>query len=85
MSTVSPPANICASCAAVPTHHTLQAYQGKRPVLGSGAFVAPNASVVGDVRLGKGSSVWYGAVLRGEQCTSGNAAALHTAAFTLAI
>ena len=49
----------------MPLHHTLQAYQGKRPVLGPGAFVAPNASVVGDVKLGKGSSVWYGAVLRG--------------------
>jgi carbonic anhydrase/acetyltransferase-like protein (isoleucine patch superfamily) len=35
------------------------------PILGAGAFVAPNASVIGDVQLGAGSSVWYGAVLRG--------------------
>lgn len=32
----------------------------------SGAFIAPNATVVGDVTLGKNASVWYGAVLRGD-------------------
>lgn len=51
--------------ATVPTHQTLQAFQGKRPLLGPGAFVAPNACVIGDVKLGSNSSVWYGAVLRG--------------------
>lgn len=30
------------------------------------AFVAPNATVVGDVVLGPRSSVWYGCVLRGD-------------------
>jgi carbonic anhydrase/acetyltransferase-like protein (isoleucine patch superfamily) len=30
------------------------------------AFVAPTASVMGDVTLGEDSSVWYGAVLRGD-------------------
>ena len=29
-------------------------------------FIAPKAIVVGDVRLGQDSSVWYGAVLRGD-------------------
>lgn len=29
-------------------------------------FIAPNAQVIGNVTLGKGSSVWYGAVLRGD-------------------
>lgn len=29
-------------------------------------YIAPNATVVGDVRLGKDASVWYGAVLRGD-------------------
>lgn len=32
----------------------------------SGAWVAPNATVVGEVTLGEKSSVWYGAVLRGD-------------------
>lgn len=30
------------------------------------AFIAPNATLVGDVRLGEGCSIWYGAVLRGD-------------------
>lgn len=30
------------------------------------AFVAPNATIIGDVRLLPGSSVWFGAVLRGD-------------------
>jgi len=46
-------------------HQALQEYNGRRPALAPSAFVAPNASVIGDVTLGKGSSVWYGAVLRG--------------------
>ena len=29
-------------------------------------YVAPTAVIVGDVRIGRGSSVWYGAVLRGD-------------------
>ena len=30
------------------------------------AFIAPNATVVGDVTLGENVSIWYGAVLRGD-------------------
>ncbi|NLW23069.1 MAG: gamma carbonic anhydrase family protein [Tissierellia bacterium] len=30
------------------------------------AFIADNAMVIGDVNIGEGSSVWYGAVLRGD-------------------
>lgn len=44
----------------------VQAFGGKRPVLGTDVFVAPNASVIGDVKLGSGASVWYGTVIRGE-------------------
>ena len=35
------------------------------PKLGSNAFVAESAAVVGDVQLGNNASVWYGAVVRG--------------------
>jgi len=35
-------------------------------VVATDAFVAPNASVVGRVALGAKSSVWYGAVVRGD-------------------
>ena len=31
-----------------------------------GAFVAPTASLIGDVVLQKGASVWYGAIVRGD-------------------
>lgn len=40
----------------------------KNPII-NGAYVAPNATVVGDVVLEKNASVWYGAVLRGDSGT----------------
>ena len=36
------------------------------PELARSAWVAPGAFVIGDVHLGEASSVWYGAVLRGD-------------------
>lgn len=33
------------------------------------AYIAPNATVVGDVVLGENASIWYGAVLRGDSGT----------------
>jgi carbonic anhydrase/acetyltransferase-like protein (isoleucine patch superfamily) len=36
------------------------------PTLGEGAWVAPSADLIGDVRLGHRASVWFGAVLRGD-------------------
>ncbi|MET7810470.1 gamma carbonic anhydrase family protein [Streptomyces sp. NPDC005395] len=39
---------------------------GKDPKVDAEAFVAPTASVVGDVTLHAGAGVWYGAVLRGD-------------------
>ena len=38
----------------------------KQPRIHPTAFVAPGAVVLGDVELGEQSSVWYGAVLRGD-------------------
>lgn len=40
--------------------------KGVVPTLGRGVFIAPNASVIGDVILGEESSVWFGTVLRGD-------------------
>lgn len=37
-----------------------------RPRIDPTAFVAPGASVVGDVEIGPETSVWYGCVLRGD-------------------
>lgn len=39
----------------------------KAPVLGRNVFIAPNALVSGDVRVGNNSSVFYGSVVRGTQ------------------
>lgn len=40
---------------------------GQRPVLDpAGAWVAPSADLIGDVRLGADASVWFGAVIRGD-------------------
>ena len=36
------------------------------PDVHADAWVAPGATVVGDVTIGAGSSVWFGAVLRGD-------------------
>jgi gamma-carbonic anhydrase len=36
------------------------------PRIAPDAFIAENAVIVGDVAIGAGASVWYGAVLRGD-------------------
>lgn len=38
----------------------------KKPVINS-PYIAANATVVGDVRIEKDASIWYGAVLRGDK------------------
>jgi len=40
-----------------------------KPSIADGAFVAETACIVGNVRLEEGASVWYGAVLRGDEAT----------------
>ena len=37
-----------------------------RPTLDGDAWIAPTAVVIGDVRLARNASVWWGAVLRGD-------------------
>jgi carbonic anhydrase/acetyltransferase-like protein (isoleucine patch superfamily) len=44
----------------------LDTFLRRQPVLGHGAYLASTAVVLGDVTLGDHSSVWYGAVLRGD-------------------
>jgi carbonic anhydrase/acetyltransferase-like protein (isoleucine patch superfamily) len=40
--------------------------QGKSPQIPKDCFVAPNATIVGDVRMGSQCSVWFNAVIRGD-------------------
>lgn len=41
----------------------------RKPVLGRDAWVAPDATVIGDVILGDEASVWWNAVVRGDNDT----------------
>lgn len=41
-------------------------FADKHPVIAPDAFVAPNATVIGDTEIGARSSIWFGVVLRGD-------------------
>lgn len=41
-------------------------YQGKEPDIHGSAFIALNATIIGDVTIGKESSVWFNTVIRGD-------------------
>jgi carbonic anhydrase/acetyltransferase-like protein (isoleucine patch superfamily) len=44
----------------------LKTINGMAPVVEPGAFIAENASLIGDVRVARDASVWYQVVLRGD-------------------
>lgn len=44
----------------------IDSFLGQSPDLGDGVYVSDTAAVVGDVTLGDGASVWFGASLRGD-------------------
>lgn len=44
----------------------IEEFQGISPVIGPDVYIAPTASVIGDVTIGEGSSVWHGASVRGD-------------------
>ena len=39
---------------------------GKTPVIHDTAFIAPGCTIIGDVEIGAGSSIWYNCVLRAD-------------------
>ena len=41
-------------------------FDGKKPRIGKNVFIAPTAVLIGDVEIGGGTSIWFGAVLRGD-------------------
>lgn len=45
---------------------TLLKHKGISPQLDSTVFVAPTVCVVGDVQIGRGSSLWFNVVIRGD-------------------
>ncbi len=60
-------------------------YNGKSPSVHESVFVAPGAYLIGDVQIGKDSTVWFNAVLRaddgpiiiGERCSIQDNSTLH--------
>jgi carbonic anhydrase/acetyltransferase-like protein (isoleucine patch superfamily) len=40
--------------------------RGKTPEIGQDTYVAPSADVIGDVKIGKGCSIWFNTTLRGD-------------------
>lgn len=50
---------------------TIIPFGGKTPSIHPSAFVAPTAVLIGDVTVGEESSIWFGAVLRGDDPDNG--------------
>ncbi len=46
-------------------------FHGKRPRVADSAFIAPNAVLIGDVTVEEEASIWFGAVLRGDNAENG--------------
>ncbi|KAJ1486151.1 trimeric LpxA-like protein [Baffinella frigidus] len=47
-------------------HREVMALGAKFPTIAASCFVAPTANVMGNVNIGEFSSVWYGAIIRGD-------------------
>jgi carbonic anhydrase/acetyltransferase-like protein (isoleucine patch superfamily) len=45
---------------------TILPVKGVLPQMGANCFIAPNATIVGDVQMGDDCSVWFNAVIRGD-------------------
>ncbi|WP_078060586.1 gamma carbonic anhydrase family protein [Desulfotomaculum copahuensis] len=45
---------------------TILSWQGWEPEIAKNVFIAPGAYVIGQVKIGSGSSIWFNCVLRGD-------------------
>ena len=41
-------------------------YKGVWPTIDPGAFIAPNAYVIGDAEIGAETNIWFGCLVRGD-------------------
>lgn len=48
------------------TNPLILPYRGVMPKIHDTCFIAPNATIIGDVEIGAGTNIWYGAVIRGD-------------------
>jgi carbonic anhydrase/acetyltransferase-like protein (isoleucine patch superfamily) len=44
----------------------IKSVRGFTPIIGEETYLADNAAIIGDVVIGKGCSIWFGTVLRGD-------------------
>jgi len=51
----------------LPATANILPFGGNVPDMAPDVFIAPNAMVIGDVTIAAGASVWFGAVLRGDE------------------
>ncbi len=42
-------------------------FENKKPIIHASCFIAPSADIVGDVKIGENSSVWFNATIRADQ------------------
>ncbi|MCL2590389.1 MAG: gamma carbonic anhydrase family protein [Betaproteobacteria bacterium] len=45
---------------------SIYSLDGLKPQIGEGSWIARNATVIGDVRIGRNVSIWYNVVIRGD-------------------
>lgn len=50
---------------------TILPFRGRTPRIHPSVFLAPTAVIIGDVEVGEESSIWFGAVLRGDEAEHG--------------
>jgi len=68
---VAPPHDLAPSAHNALTVALILAFNGKRPKIAPDAFVAPTAVLIGDVTVEAEASIWFGAVLRGDDPENG--------------
>ena len=44
----------------------IEKYEDKIPKIDDSCYIANSADIIGEVTIGEGSSIWYGAVIRGD-------------------
>ena len=44
----------------------LYEFNGKKPSVGEGTWIAPSAEIIGDVTIGKNCYIGFGAIIRGD-------------------
>ena len=55
------------ACMAVSRHREILGLTNHKPTVNDGCFIAPTAGVSGEVNVGAGSSIWYGASVKGDR------------------